>query len=237
MNLDDITVKFGGVTALDAVCATFTAPVSGIIGPNGAGKTTLMNVLSGFLRASGSLRFDGDDLFAMPPHRRARWGLRRSFQKEQIADDLSVADNVRVLLDSLPGSRSMKRADLAHALDVAGLAGKAQVLGRDLNTFERRLADVARCLVGRPRLVVFDEPAGGLGADETTRLGDLIVDIHRLTGAMTLVIDHDVGLISRICSDILVLDFGKRIAFGPTGETLSDPRVRVAYLGVTEEAV
>lgn len=235
MRLEDISVKFGGVTALNAVSATFTAPVSGIIGPNGAGKTTLMNVISGFLRASGTMRFGDTDLLAMPPHLRARWGLRRSFQKEQIADDLSVADNVRVVLDSLTGTRSQKQADLDRALDVTGLADKAHRLGRELNTFERRLADVARCLVGRPRLVVFDEPAGGLGTDETARLGDLIVEIHRLTGAMTLVIDHDVELISRICSDILVLDFGKRIAFGPTQTTLGDSKVRAAYLGLAQE--
>lgn len=235
MRLDGISVKFGGVTALDAVSATFTAPVSGIIGPNGAGKTTLMNVISGFLRAAGTMHFGDTDLLAMPPYLRARWGLRRSFQKEQIADDLSVADNVRVVMDSLTGTPSQKQADLARALDVAGLTDKARVLGRDLNTFERRLADVARCLVGHPRLVVFDEPAGGLGTEETARLGDLIVEIRKLTGAMTLVIDHDVELISRICSDILVLDFGKRIAFGPTLATLGDSKVRAAYLGLAEE--
>ena len=227
MTLDGITVKFGGVTALDAVSATFTAPVSGIIGPNGAGKTTLMNVISGFLRASGTMHFGDTDLLAMSPHLRARWGLRRCFQREQIADDLTVADNVRVVLDALAGTSAEKQADLARALEVAGLSGKARLLGRDLNTFERRLCDVARCLV--------DEPAGGLGTDKTARLGDLIVEIHQLTGAMTLVIDHDVELISRICSDILVLDFGKRIAFGPTEATLGDAKVRAAYLGLAEE--
>ena len=235
MTLDGITVKFGGVTALDAVSAVFTAPVSGIIGPNGAGKTTLMNVISGFLRASGTMHFGDTDLLAMSPHLRARWGLRRCFQREQIADDLTVADNVRVVLDALAGTSAEKQADLARALEVAGLSGKARLLGRDLNTFERRLCDVARCLVGRPRLVVFDEPGGGLVRDETARLGDLIVEIHQLTGAMTLVIDHDVELISRICSDILVLDFGKRIAFGPTEATLGDAKVRAAYLGLAEE--
>lgn len=97
------------------------------------------------------------------------------------------------------------------------------------------MTDVARCLVGRPRLIIFDEPAGGLDTRETARLGDLILGIAELTGAMTLVIDHDVDLISRICSETLVIDFGRRIAFGETRTVLQDPKVRAAYLGLAEE--
>jgi branched-chain amino acid transport system ATP-binding protein len=117
-------------------------------------------------------------------------------------------------------------------LDVVGLVDRAQKPGGALTGYERRLTDVARCMVGKPRLVMFDEPAGGLSVEETRALGDLILRIHGLTGAQTLVIDHDVELINRICAETLVLDFGRRIAFGPTADVLADPKVKAAYLGV-----
>ena len=231
--LEEVTIRFGGLVALDAVSAAFTAPVAGIIGPNGAGKTTVMNIVSGFLTAtSGRVQVDGEDFLKLPPHRRAQRGLRRSFQKEQIADDLTVLENVLVQTDwSLTGAAA-KRAEAMAMLDAVGLADRAQKPGGALTGFERRLTDVARCLVGKPRLVMFDEPAGGLSVDETRTLGDLILRIHGLTGAQTLVIDHDVELINRICAETLVLDFGRRIAFGPTADVLADPKVKAAYLGI-----
>lgn len=236
IELKDLTVKFGGVVALDAVSATFTAPVSGIIGPNGAGKTTTMNVISGFLECSGRITKDGEEIGHLPAHKRTRWGLRRSFQREQIADDLTVADNLRVIQDGLAGSRAEKRADIEQALDATGLTDRANTPALHLNMFERRLADVARCLVGKPKIVMFDEPGGGLSREEAGQLGDLILQVHELTGATTLVIDHDVDLIERICAETLVLDFGKRIAFGPTRQVLDDPKVQAAYLGIEEVA-
>jgi ABC-type branched-subunit amino acid transport system ATPase component len=234
IELKDISVRFGGVTALDAVSAVFTAPVSGIIGPNGAGKTTTMNVISGFLSADGSIHYDGIDITRLLPHQRARWGLRRSFQREQIADDLSVIDNLRVMLDTLPGSSKQKMEEAEKALAVCGLESQASLLAATLNTYERRRVDIARCLVGQPKIVMLDEPAGGLTQDETRHLGELILKIHPLTGASILLIDHDVDLISRICEQTLVLDFGRRIALGPTQQVLEDPKVQAAYLGIEE---
>jgi len=233
LRVEGITVRFGGVVALNDVTASFTAPVSGIIGPNGAGKTTLMNVMSGFLTpAAGRITMQDQDLLRLPPHRRAHWGLRRSFQREEIADDLSVFDNVLVQTDhSLARD---KRHEVVRMLDLVGLGGMADRLGGDLNTFERRLTDVAKCLVGQPKVILFDEPAGGLSVDETHRLGALIKAIHGETGAMVLVIDHDVDLIREICAETLVLDFGRRIAFGPTDAVLADPKVKAAYLGTEE---
>jgi branched-chain amino acid transport system ATP-binding protein len=231
--LEDLTVRFGGLVALDAISARFTAPVSGIIGPNGAGKTTTMNVISGFLSSKGGRVVVGDtDLLTMAPHRRARWGLRRSFQREQIADDLTVEDNLRAIADTSHLSRAERRADVARALDFAGIASIAGKLGADLNTYQRRLTDVARCVTGHPKMIMFDEPAGGLTVEETARLGDLIQAIEGFCGAKVLVIDHDVDLIARICPETLVLDFGRRIAFGPTRAVLEDPAVKAAYLGI-----
>jgi branched-chain amino acid transport system ATP-binding protein len=228
-------VRFGGVVALNDVSATFTAPVGGIIGPNGAGKTTMMNVISGFLTSSnGRVVVNGENILPLPPHKRAQNGLRRSFQKEQIADDLTVFDNVLVQLDQLSGTHTTKRAEVTRMLDVTGLLDFAHKRGSELTGFERRLTDVARCLAGQPKLIMFDEPAGGMSVDETQKLGALILNIHALTGAQTLVIDHDVELISRVCMETLVLDFGKRIAFGPTADVLADKNVKAAYLGTAE---
>ncbi|EPJ44291.1 MAG: hypothetical protein OFPI_40210 [Osedax symbiont Rs2] len=236
IELKNLNVKFGGVVALDDISATFSAPVSGIIGPNGAGKTTTMNVISGFLASSGKISFEGEDITALTAYQRTRWGLRRSFQHEQIADDLSVRDNLRVILDGISGGASEKRADLNRALKFIDFSQRGDTLAASLNSYERRLVDIARCLVGRPKVIMFDEPCGGLTQEETTHLGDLILQIGELTGAITLVIDHDVELIKRICTQTLVIDFGKRIAFGETAKVLEDPKVQAAYLGIEEVA-
>lgn len=237
IEIDAVTVRFGGLVALNAVSARLTAPVAGIIGPNGAGKTTLMNVVSGFITArEGRVMVEGQDFLRLAPHRRAQKGLRRSFQKEQIADDLTVLENVLVQTDwSLTGARA-KRDEAMEMLAFVGLQDRAGKIGAALSGFERRLTDVARCMVGKPQLIMFDEPAGGLSVEETDRLGDLVVQIHGLTGAQTVIIDHDVELIRRICAETLVLDFGRRIAFGPTAEVLADPKVKAAYLGTEEVA-
>jgi branched-chain amino acid transport system ATP-binding protein len=236
ISLKNLTLRFGGNTALDDVSADFAAPVSGLIGPNGAGKTTIMNVISGFLTPhGGTVAFVGADLLAMPPHQRTRWGLRRSFQREQIADDLTVRENVLALLDNLPLSLAAKKQSADRAIAFAGLEHLQQKPGGALTTLERRLTDVARCVAGHPKLVMFDEPAGGMSADESQKLGELIMAIPRETSAQVLVIDHDVDLIERICSETLVLDFGRRIAFGKTAMILADPKVQSAYLGIADE--
>ena len=122
IQIDQVLVRFGGVVALNDVSASFTAPVGGIIGPNGAGKTTLMNVVSGFLTSKGGrIVVDGADILRHPPHKRAHIGLRRSFQKEQIADDLTVFENVLVQLDHRIGNSAAKRAEAAHMIGIVGL--------------------------------------------------------------------------------------------------------------------
>lgn len=232
IDIGSLTIRFGGLVALDGVTATFTKPVSGIIGPNGAGKTTLMNIVSGFLTASsGTITCENVDILAMPPHARARWGLRRSFQREQIADDLTVWENLLAMADNVAGSKAARLQNVERAAQFSGITDIRNRLGASLNTAERRLTDVARCVIGHPKLIMLDEPAGGMTPDETARLGDLIVAMPEYTGAQVLVIDHDVDLIERICAETLVLDFGRRIAFGPTRKVLDDPAVQEAYLG------
>ena len=227
----DITVRFGGVTALDGVSAEFHAPITGIIGPNGAGKTTLLNVLSGFVQPDmGEARLGDEDLLPMAPHIRARHGLRRSFQAEQIAEDLTVENNIRVMLDPLPLTAADRSRALEHAMEFTGLLPHRSVLGAALTNVDRRMTEIARAVAGNPRVVMLDEPGGGLGEAETERLRDAISAIPGTFGAQVLLIDHDVDLIRAVCGETLVLDFGRRLAFGETEATLNDPAVRAAYL-------
>ena len=236
IEIDDLTVLFGGVRGLNALTACLPEPITGLVGPNGAGKTTLINVLSGFIRpAAGTVRVDGNDLRGIPAYKRAAFGVRRTFQNEQVVENLSAADNVAAVLDNVPTDGQPRRALIAKALDFVGLGAKANVLGRNLNAYERRMVEIARSTVGSPRLIMMDEPGAGLAQDESDHLRQVIKNVHDYCGAQVLLVDHDVDLISATCAATLVLDFGSPIAYGPTSDVLADPKVRAAYLGVVEE--
>ncbi|AKR54879.1 branched-chain amino acid ABC transporterATP-binding protein [Devosia sp. H5989] len=229
--IENLVVQFGGVRPIDNLTATISAPVSGLIGPNGAGKTTLLNVLSGFVSpVQGAVKVDGRDLLALRPLDRVKSGLRRSFQTEQVVEDLTVAGNLYAIADHVtgPGERI---AAVEAALAFTGLRGVADTLGKALNLFQRRLVELSKCLIGKPRLVLLDEPAAGLTDEESATLRELIMRIPDEFGAQVLLIDHDVELIRSMCTQTLVLDYGKMLALGPTEEVLASPDVRRAYLG------
>jgi branched-chain amino acid transport system ATP-binding protein len=233
----DVTVTFGGVVALNGVSVDLVDPVVGIIGPNGAGKTTFLNVLSGFVTPrQGSIQAFGTELLSLTPHRRSRWGLRRSFQKEQVVDELTVEENVAVVLDNLDISGRERERHLAAALEFAGLTGVRREPAAGLNAFLRRMTEIARCAAGPARLLLLDEPGAGLSQNEVEALRQTIASVHDFNGATTLLIDHDVDLIQSVCVSTMVLDFGALVTHGPTREALSDPRVRAVYLGVEELA-
>jgi branched-chain amino acid transport system ATP-binding protein len=232
IQISGLTVAFGAVTAIDALDAVLDAPVCGLIGPNGAGKTTLVNLLSGFVPArAGAVHVDGTALLGMDTARRVRFGLRRSFQTEQVVEDLSVWDNVQAMLDHVPHEADQADAQVHRALEHAGLLDCAAVPGAELDLFRRRMVEVAKSLVGEPRLILFDEPGAGLDERESRVLRDAIAAIPECFGAQVLLIDHDVDLIAAICTQTLVLDFGRRLALGLTRAVLDDPTVRQAYLG------
>ncbi|AOJ00426.1 MULTISPECIES: ABC transporter ATP-binding protein [Burkholderia] len=231
IEISNLIVQFGGTRVLDSLDATLAAPVCGLIGPNGAGKTTLLNVLSGFLRPrAGSVALDGRALLGLSVTERVRAGVRRTFQTEQIVEDLTVYDNVLALAEHVMPALAA-RDDTVRALELVGLADVAHVPGAALNLYQRRMLELGKALVGEPRLLLLDEPGAGLNESEAARLRDVIVRIPELTGAQVLLIDHDVDLIDAVCAETLVLDFGKRLALGPTRAVLDDPVVRSAYLG------
>ena len=233
--VEDLTVRFGGVTPIDGMTVEFPGGTCGLIGPNGAGKTTFFNVLSGFVRpATGSVRAYDEDLLAMPDYRRARWGLRRTFQTEQAIENLSVYDNVAMVHEHSRLGRASRQHDVLGAIEFVGLDIDPQSRVGILGARERRLVEVARAIVGKPRVVLLDEPAAGLPDEETEHLSRVIRRIPEQIGALVILVDHDMSLVSACCELTAVLDFGKLIAAGPTAEVLRDEQVTRAYLGTED---
>jgi branched-chain amino acid transport system ATP-binding protein len=238
IDVDNLTVRFGGVTPIDGMSVVFPGGTCGLIGPNGAGKTTFFNVLSGFVKpVAGSIHAFGEDLFKLADFRRARWGLRRTFQTEQAITSLSVYDNVAMVHEHSGGDRSSQRQDVLDALLFVGLdvppATRAGVLGAR----DRRLLEIARATVGKPRVVLLDEPAAGLPDEETVHMGELIARIPERFGALVILVDHDMSLVSACCETTAVLDFGKLISSGPTADVLRDEHVIRAYLGAEDDEI
>jgi len=231
ITINNLTVQFGGVRPLDGLSAELRAPVVGLIGPNGAGKTTLLNVLSGFVTpVQGSVRMDDVELLSLSPRQRVRAGLRRVFQQEMVVEDLTAFDNVMAIADHV-STVVTAAGEVEAAIDFVGLRAVRDVLGRRLSLYERRMTEIAKTLVGKPKVVLLDEPAAGLNDTETARLRKVVAAMPDRFGVQVVLIDHDADLIASVCHETLVLDFGKRLAIGPTAKVLEDPVVRRAYLG------
>jgi len=232
IEVNELTVRFGGVTPISGMTVTFEQGTCGLIGPNGAGKSTFFNVLSGFVKpAAGTVTADGENLLSMPHFKRTRWGVRRTFQTEQAIDGLSIYDNVAMLHEHSGLSRGSRRADTLAAIAFVGIEDDPYRKLTSLTPGDRRLVEVARAVVGHPRVVLLDEPAAGLPERETDHMGQVIRGIPDQTGAQVILVDHDMGLVSACCTRTSVLDFGRLIASGPTADVLRDPNVIKAYLG------
>ncbi len=232
IKIESLTVQFGGVRPLDALEGQFNAPICGLIGPNGAGKTTLLNVLSGFVTpVKGSVSLDDIILRSLSPVRRVAAGLRRTFQQELVVDELSARDNIQAIADHISATRRDAREEIDRAMEFVGLTARADVPGFQLNLYERRMIEIGKTLIGKPKAILLDEPGAGLNESETERLRGLLLQIPQRFGAQLILIDHDADLIASVCAETMVLDFGKLLALGPTRAVLDDPAVRRAYLG------
>ncbi len=240
--VDDLRVQYGGVVAVDGVSLVVPeGAIVGLIGPNGAGKTTMMDALGGFARYSGSVSLDGDALDGLTPHRRAHRGLGRTFQGIDLYEDLSVGENV-IVGEYISGVRrshaSPSEADASQVDTVLAQLGLLAVKERsvaELSQGQRQLVSVARALVGRPRLLLLDEPAAGLDTTESEWLAQRLRAV-RDGGVTILLIDHDMSLVLALCDLIYVLDFGALIASGTPDVIRGHEEVANAYLGETHAA-
>ena len=241
-----VSVRFGGLQALNDV--NFEAKrgeIVGLIGPNGAGKTTLLNVITGLIRPqSGTVSMAGRPLGRASVHHRARLGLARTFQRVTLFPELSVRQHVQLSIDT---ARHRIRSDGGTAKGADGdgefdadaiihrvglpVDGDADVLGLPLG--HARLVELAMALAARPDVLLLDEPFSGLGASEREHLSNLLSEVHRESRVATVLVEHDVDIVSRIANRVVVLDFGLVIGSGPPAEVLAEPAVRQAYFGLS----
>jgi branched-chain amino acid transport system ATP-binding protein len=245
LEVDDIIVRFGGLQALsEPSLECEPGRISGLIGPNGAGKTTLFNVITGLQApVKGTVRLDGRDITTAKPHKRARLGIARTFQRLEVFGSLSARENVLVAAE-MRKSWSKEKLDpgaLADELiDRVGLRPVADEPVAALPTGTARLVELARALATKPQVLLLDEPSSGLNEEETDEMGVLLKQLAG-DGLAVLLVEHDMPFVMETCDHIDVLDFGAIIARGTPAEIQANPVVQSAYLGAasvqTAEAV
>ena len=244
-----IGVRFGGIRALDTVdLAVRQGEVCGLIGPNGAGKTTLFDVVSGIRRPDdGRILLDGIDITRRSPVWRARHGMRRTFQRQQLFGQLTVADNLLVAqewrgggggfaadLIAAPTRRTQEKARRDRASTVlreCGLDDLAENHAGALPVGRARMVELARAVADPPRVLLLDEPASGMTSDERGQLSAVIRHLADEEGCAVLLVEHNVAFVMELCARVVVLDLGSVLARGTAAEVRADPKVRDAYLG------
>jgi branched-chain amino acid transport system ATP-binding protein len=240
LQIENVAVRFGGLQALRGVnLEAGPATVTGLIGPNGAGKTTLFNVVCGYQAATeGRVRLDGVDISAMAPHRRARRGIARTFQRLETFGSLSARDNIRVAAEvrrRWSRDHSDIEATTDEILELVGLRDVASEQVDAMPTGLARLVELGRALATQPEVLLLDEPSSGLDENESEDFGRLLLDLAD-GGVGVLLVEHDIDLVMAVCSNIFVLDFGAILASGPPAEIQRNQAVRAAYLGVGDDA-
>ena len=242
-----VTKQFGGLKAVDSV--TLAVPrgsIYGIVGPNGAGKTTFLNLVNGILpTTSGTIRILGEESTGLPAYRVARLAVARTFQTIKLVEGLSVAETViggryRVRRDTvmgailaLPGERRARRESKERAAELVRTVGLDVPLSRlatSLSYGEQRRLEIARALASDPEVLLLDEPTAGMNARESAQLGELLQEL-RDDGLTLVMVEHNMALVRRFCTDAAVLSSGTLLIAGDPAECLDDPRVQEAYFG------
>ncbi|CAM3306114.1 ABC transporter ATP-binding protein [Nocardioides dubius] len=241
---ESLSVRYGGLVALDAVSITVRpGELAGLIGPNGAGKTTFIDAVTGFTPTTGRVLLGERELQRLPAHKRVSSGISRTFQSLELFEDLSIRENVLVsteesswlapLREFVVPRRGDKVRKVREVLELVGLDGVEDAYPPDLSLAERKLVCVARALATDPSLLLLDEPAAGLDSDASLELGAQLRKVAD-SGVSILLVDHDMDLVLEFCESLSVLNFGKLIATGPTAEVRNDEAVLTAYLGADD---
>ncbi|HXX91386.1 MAG TPA: ATP-binding cassette domain-containing protein [Acidimicrobiales bacterium] len=246
LEVRDVSRRFGGLRALSHVSLEVGGGEAvGVVGPNGAGKTTLFNCVCGTLRPdTGSVSFAGVRMDHLPPYKRARLGIRRTFQRVEVFPELSVREHVLVAERARRGDgrlwkdvlnkgapRPGERAKADAVLELVGLTDLADTPVAALTLGHCRLVELARALAGEPRLLLADEPSSGLDRHETVALADVLRLVGRERQMAVLLVEHDLPMVARAVDRVVVLDFGEQIGAGTLDQVMADPAVRRAYLG------
>jgi len=234
----NITKKFGGLTALKEVSFSVTErEILGLIGPNGAGKTTLFNVIAGVYRPdNGTVVFEDQDITNLPPYKRCKLGIARTYQLVRVFDEMNTIDNV--VIGSLFGGQRRLSLDEAfreaeELLDFLQISGKKYVLCKELTIVDKKKVEIARALATKPKLLLLDEPSAGLNPAEQNIMIRTLSEIREKRGITIFWIEHVLRMM-KICDRILVLNFGALITEGRLEEIARDTRVIEAYLGKTK---
>ncbi len=251
LDIQDVSLSFGGIQALNEVSISVAkGRIHAVIGPNGAGKTALLNCINGVYRPdSGRILFDGDDLTRMPPHEIARLGIGRTFQNIELFKNMTVLENLLLgrhnhfrsglFKGGALGYRNAEemehRRRVEEIIDFLEMERWRKAYVKNLPYGVQKRVELGRALAMEPKILLLDEPTGGMNVEETEDIARFILDIHEEIGTTILMIEHDMGVVMDISHVVTVLDFGNKIAEGPPEVIQKDPAVIQAYLGEERE--